>query len=132
MSDALLLRGLLERNATFAAFRVSGEAPKLWVQRTGPPPMVEAATLDREQQAFVIAPFLGQLGHVHLIRADEELLLDGAATLDLSTIPPGETYALRSATEADRSQYMSGVERIKAAIAAGPRHIYRRRLQSRS
>ncbi len=120
MSHAHLIDQLLSRNATFAAFRVPGSAPRVWVQLKGTPILVDASDLDKHAKAFVVAPFLSQMGQVHIIRADAEFLLDGT-TAEPQLLPmAGADLQHRVAHEATKEQYMQGVERIKQAIQAGP------------
>lgn len=77
------LRTCLERRLTFAAFRVPGQAPQLWAQRTPELETVSGAWLLELNQVFLLAPFDLDGERVPFIRSDVELLF-GEIAPDIS------------------------------------------------
>jgi isochorismate synthase len=118
-----VLHECLDRGLTFAAFRVPGEPITIWFQRDPLPALVDSAVLDNEAHAFVIAPFLSQMGHVHIVRADHEIIVEGSeipfdAAL-MAALGIGSPTRSWGAVSIDRAGYMRSVEAAKAAISVG-------------
>lgn len=123
MTISQVLHACLERRLTFAAFRVPGKPITVWVQRGPLPELIESAVLEQERCSFVIAPFLSQMGHVHVVRADQELIVQGfEVPIDQEFItsievgPPPRSWA---ASRIDSACYLRSVEAAKATISAG-------------
>lgn len=106
--DALLAQG-----ATFAAFRLPGEAPVAWVQRD---PVLRPPQAG--QRCFVLAPFDASDGPAVCIRPDMELTAATRPTmLEAGTGGPRTSDAPTQGL--DRAGYQAAVEKAIHAIRAG-------------
>lgn len=118
-----LLRTCLERRLTFAAFRVPGEPITIWIQRDPTPARIECTQLDQEERVFVIAPFLSQMGYVHVLRGDIELIAEAEGHIKdptaLETCRGSEPTKLARAIPISRSDYLDSIEAAKQAMGGG-------------
>lgn len=106
--DALLAQG-----ATFAAFRMPGEAPVAWVQHDP-----ELRPPHAGQRCFVLAPFDAGDGPTLCIRPDLELTA-ALAPLAANSGASGHRAAQAAASGLDRAGYKAAVEQAITAIRAG-------------
>ena len=70
-----LLNECLQRGLTFAAFRVPGGPPRLWVQREPELETVDGSSLGNTERIFVVAAFAEDPGTFMILRPDIEVLL---------------------------------------------------------
>lgn len=113
-----VLKECLERRLTFAAFRVPGAPPRLWAQHDPKLDLTEASGLD-EEQGFVVAPFLSQMGYVHLIKPDVDISLEEETTdprSALGTCKGGPTTAHTATPGFGRNGYIQAVLSAKEAF----------------
>lgn len=114
LSEADVIRELLSRKATFAAFRVPGRDTIVQVQHG---PVLPAP--HKSGRAFVIAPFTGNAvcirPDIEFSTATERSSLEGVATrYEMPSTPQEGMRGL------DRTGYRTAVERAVAAIKQGP------------
>lgn len=69
----LALQRCLGRRLTFAAFRIPGQAPELWAQRTPALETVDSALLGELNGVFLIGAFHPDVARLPFIRSDVEL-----------------------------------------------------------
>ncbi len=113
----------LERRLTFVAFRSPGGAITIWAQHDPTLGSIEGAMLDKAGRAFVVAPFLSQMGHIHVIRPDVEMVYGSAlATIDvqrLKNCKGGTKAGSVGANGLDKTGYARAVNDAKRAFEEG-------------
>lgn len=69
----LALQRCLGQGLTFAAFRIPGQAPELWAQRTPELETIDGALLGELNEVFLVAPYRTDPRRLPFIRSDVEL-----------------------------------------------------------
>lgn len=113
----------LERRLTFVAFRSPGGPITIWAQHDPELEIVQSAMLDKVGRAFVVAPFFSQMGHIHVMRPEVEMVYGSAlATIDLKRLENcrGGTKARSvGANGLDKTGYARAVSDAKRAFEEG-------------
>lgn len=125
MSKYTALRTALDRciteGLTFVAFRVPGEVPEVWAQRTPEVETVDGSLMWELNEVFIVAPFLLDPERVPFIRADVELAF-GEIDPDVDLLNGCQGSPHRSAlttSTTSRDEFMVNVEQAKAMMTAG-------------
>lgn len=114
MSKAAVIDELLRRNATFAAFRVPGQAALAYIQHG--PGLVPA---NPGKRCFVLAPFETEDGPATGIQPDTELAL-GSEGISLDGLSQGPAATIRKLNPGlDRAGFHAAVRSTINAIHSG-------------
>ena len=113
----------LSRGLTFVAFRSPGGSVRIWVQHDPALQLVEGASLDKAGRTFVVGTFFSQMGHVHVIRPDVEMVAGSdAETLDLHRLDDcksGGGTSIASAKGLNKAGYVRAIAAAKSAFGTG-------------
>lgn len=113
----------LERRLTFVAFRSPAGPVTIWAQNDPALELVEGAALDKAGRAFVVAPFISQMGRVHVIRPDVEIVSGNTpAPFDLQPLENcrGTQEAPSAAASGlDKAGYARAIADAKRAFEEG-------------